>query len=470
AIGRAWLAGIVIDWRGLRPANISFASPPSSHWSAPPAAALAQPAAPAAASPANEAVIAPAADAAAPSEREQQLLTIWSRALGRDDIGVNDSFGAMGGDSLSSIAVIMEMKRVGVPDALARGIYQDLTIREIAAQEVGLPTESGGWLQLSLIETPVFIRAAAIFLVVAGHFALLDVYGAYTLMMVSGLSFGMFQLKAIERESGVRPIFRLILKIGIPTLVWVILEEVVFHAIRPRSWLFYDNWISPYWDAHFGSPYFIDLLLQNLLLTAVPLSFPAVRRYAIKQPYAYAVAFLAVAWLLNVIIPFFWDTNYLFDRLPYMWLWLFAYGFCAALSTTTRQKLLATLLLVCASTINYTLGHSILWYSALAGLCITWLDVIPLRLPRFVIPLLTGAAGGSLFIYLTHFQFRSLLRHLLNFELHGSMPWPWLSIAFSMVGGYFMWQAWNFASQLAVRPLRRWGIRDVRLRPTDSGL
>jgi hypothetical protein len=97
--------------------------------------------------------------------------------------------------------------------------------------------------------------------------------------------------------------------------------------------------------------------------------------------------------------------------------------------------------------------------------------VIPLRLPRFVVPLLTGAAGGSLFIYLTHFQFRSLLRHLLNFELHGSMPWPWLSIAFSMVGGYFMWQAWNFASQLAARPLRRLGLRgDVRLRSTDSGL
>jgi malonyl CoA-acyl carrier protein transacylase len=470
AIGRAWLAGTAISWQELRPANITFASPPSSYWSAPPA--LAQAAAPAAAPPANEAVITASADEAPPGAREKELLAIWSRALGREDIGIDDSFGALGGDSLSSIGVIMEMKRAGVPDSLARGIYQDITIREIAAQEVGLPAESGGWLQLSLIETPVFIRAGAIFLVVAGHFALLDVYGAYTLMMVSGLSFGKFQLKAIERESGVRPIFRLILKIGIPTLFWVLVEEVAFHAVHPRSWLFYDNWISPYWDGHFGSPYFIDLLLQNLLLTAVPLSFPAVRRFALKQTYAYAVAFLSVAWLVNLVIPFFWDTNYLFDRLPHMWLWLFAFGFCGALSTTRRQKLLATLLLVCFSTINYTLGHSVLWYSTLAGLCITWLDVIPLRLPRFVVPLLTGAAGGSLFIYLTHFQFRSLLKHLLGFELHGALPNPWLSIAFSMVGGYFAWQAWNFASQLAVRPLRRWGIRglDVRLKPTDSGL
>jgi malonyl CoA-acyl carrier protein transacylase len=471
ASGRAWLAGTAINWQGLPRDNISFASPPSSVWSAPPPAAVSgATAAPAAA---NESAIAPAADEAGVAKREQELLAIWSRALGREDIGVNDSFGALGGDSLSSIAVIMDMKRAGVPDSLARGIYQDLTISDIAAREkMAGPAEVGGPFQLSLIETPIFIRAVAIFIVVAGHFALVDLSGAYILMMVSGLSFGKFQLKAIEREDGVRPVFRLMGKIGIPTLFWVLLEEITFHSLYPRSWLFLDNWRSLYWDAHFGSPYFIDLLLQNLAITVVPLLFRPVRRLAVRQPYAYALAFCTVAWLASVVVPFFWNTTYLYDRVPHMWLWLFAFGWCASFTNTVRRKLTASAVVICFGLIVWSLGHGVHWYTTVAGVCIIWLEVIPLRLPRFLIPLITGAAGASLWIYLTHFQFRSLLKHLLAFHLHGSLPWPWLSIAFTMVCGFLAWRAWTLASEVVLRSLRRMGIswRPAPALPNDGGL
>ena len=477
ASGRAWLAGIAINWQGLPRDKISFASPPSSVWSAPPppAVTVSPPAPGAIAEPAaaNESAIAPAAADTGISKREQELLAIWSRALGREDIAVNVGFGALGGDSLSSIAVIMDMKRAGVPDALARGIYQDLTIRDIAVREqVAGPAEYGGPFQLSLIETPIFIRAVAIFIVVAGHFAAIDLSGAYILMMVSGLSFGKFQLKAIEREDGVRPVFRLMGKIGIPTLFWVLLEEITFHSLYPRSWLFVDNWRSLYWDAHFGSPYFIDLLLQNLAITAVPLLFRPVRRLAVRQPFAYALAFCTVAWLASVIVPFFWNTTYLYDRLPHMWLWLFAFGWCASFSNTVGRKLTASAVIVCFGLIVWRLGHGVHWYTTIAGVGIIWLDVIPLRLPRFVIPLITGAAGASLWIYLTHFQFRSLLKHLLAFHLHGSLPWPWLSVAFTMVCGFLAWQAWSFASVLVLRSLRRMGVswRAVPALPNDGGL
>jgi malonyl CoA-acyl carrier protein transacylase len=472
ATGRAWLAGTAMSWQGLPRQNISFASPPSSVWSAPPPAAVSPPG-PAAPTAANESAIAPAADDAGVGKREQELLAIWGRALGREDIGVNDSFGALGGDSLSSIAAIMGMKRAGVPDTLARGIYQDLTIRDIAAGEKAAgPVEDGGPFQLSLLETPIFIRAAAIFIVVAGHFAFIDLSGAYILMMVSGLSFGKFQLKAIEREDNARPVFRLMAKIGIPTLFWVMLEEITFHSLHPSSWLFVDNWRGLYWDAHFGSPYFIDLLLQNLLITAIPLLFRPVRRLAVRQPYAYALAFCTAAWLASVIVPFFWDTTYLYDRVPHMWLWLFAFGWCASFSNTVRRKLMASAVVVCFGVIAWRSGHSTHWYTTVAGVCIVWLDVIPLRLPRFLIPLITGAAGASLWIYLTHFQFRSLLKHLLAFHLHGSMPGPWLAVAFTMVCGFLAWRAWSFGSDLVLRSLRRMGFRwrAGPALPNDGGL
>jgi hypothetical protein len=307
---------------------------------------------------------------------------------------------------------------------------------------------------------------------VAGHFAFIDLSGAYILMMVSGLSFGKFQLKAIEREDGARPVFRLMAKIGIPTLFWVMLEEITFHSLHPSSWLFLDNWRGLYWDAHFGSPYFIDLLLQNLAVTAIPLLFRPVRRLAVRQPYAYALAFCTAAWLASVIVPFFWNTTYLYDRVPHMWLWLFAFGWCASFSNTVRRKLIASAVVVCFGLIVWRLGHSTHWYTTVAGVCIVWLDVIPLRLPRFLIPVITGAAGASLWIYLTHFQFRSLLKHLLAFELHGSMPGPWVAVAFTMVCGFLAWRAWSYGSELVLRSLRRMGVswRAVPAMPNDGGL
>ena len=111
------------------------------------------------------------------SERERELVAIWSRALGRDDVGVNDSFGALGGDSLSSVGALLEMKRVGVPDEVSRGLYRGLTIREMVAAEAsagggarGIPKVNG--VPVGSLETPVFLRALGIYLVMASHFGL----------------------------------------------------------------------------------------------------------------------------------------------------------------------------------------------------------------------------------------------------------------------------------------------------------
>ncbi len=356
AIGRAWLAGIAINWRGLPRDNISFASPPSSVWSAPPPAAV-SPQRPPRRAAANESAIAPAADDAGVAKREQELLAIWSRALGREDIGVNDSFGALGGDSLSSIAVIMDMKRAGVPDALARGIYQDLTIREIAAREkMAGPAEDGGPFQLSLIETPIFIRAVAIFIVVAGHFALVDLSGAYILMMVSGLSFGKFQLKAIEREDGARPVFRLMAKIGIPTLFWVCSKRSPSIAcIRARGSS------STTGEAFTGMP-ISDRPISSIFCCRTWLSPPSrcySARFADWQCASPMLTRSCSARLHGSSAsssPSSGTPPTCTIVVPHMWLWLFAFGWCASFSSTVRRKLIASVVVVCFGVIACASG------------------------------------------------------------------------------------------------------------------
>ncbi|HEY6515275.1 MAG TPA: acyltransferase domain-containing protein, partial [Steroidobacteraceae bacterium] len=195
--------------------------------------------------------------------REQQLVEIWQKVLIRPHVGVNDSFGALGGDSLSSIAAIMEMQRAGVPDEVARGIYQDLTIREMVRQESQSgPATAGGTYKLASLDTVVFVRALAIYVVVASHFGFSSLLGNTSLMVVSGLSFAKFQLRAIERSQSIRPVLQLMLKLAIPCFLFTVIHQAMHGALQPKSWLFIDNWLDPRPFKKYESPYFIDLLLQ----------------------------------------------------------------------------------------------------------------------------------------------------------------------------------------------------------------
>jgi malonyl CoA-acyl carrier protein transacylase len=464
AIGRTWLAGIAIDWRGLHPANISFASPPSSYWSAPPAAAgaVAQPPKPAAALPANEVAIAPAADDAPANEREKELLAIWSRALGRDDIGVNDSFGALGGDSLSSIAVIMEMKRVGVPDALARGIYQDLTIREM----VGQGADAGGashqvtavnGVAVSAVETPVFLRALGIYLVIVSHYGLGMFEGNPVLMVVSGLSFAKFQLRTIAKERSILPVVRFSWRIALPAIIDTITRQVAHHSFDLKSLFLIDNLLEPHPFGAHESPYYIDMLIQCLLIASIPLAVPAIRRFAVAKPLHYGMLGLLASWLVSILVPLFFDRAHVWTTVPQSYLWLLALGWCAAYSTTRRQRLLLTGAFLCLNLISYYVGGRLGWngfpgrgvhgYVVVTTLALIWFDEIPALIPSVLVQAINAVAAASLFIYLTHIAFKDIVLWLWgHLAAHGWPSFPlWLIVPIAMAGGYYVWRMWEAA-------------------------
>ena len=74
------------------------------------------------------------------SPREAELLAIWQSVLGHQRVGVDDSFIELGGDSLTAIAALVRMQRLGIPAAMARGIFQGRTIRQIAS--VGVDSQA----------------------------------------------------------------------------------------------------------------------------------------------------------------------------------------------------------------------------------------------------------------------------------------------------------------------------------------
>jgi malonyl CoA-acyl carrier protein transacylase len=420
------------------------------------------------------AVVSPPAEALTDTDepanpREQELVVIWRKVLIRPYIGVNDSFGALGGDSLSSIAAIMEMQRAGVPGEVARGLYRGLTIREMVREETA--SGSGGSntaSKLDSVDTAVVVRAIAIYIVVASHFGLSSWLGNTSLMVVSGLSFAKFQLRAMEKAGSIRPVFQLMLKLAIPCLIFTVGHQLMHGVFRPKSWLFIDNWMDPHPYGKYETPYFIDLLLQIWPLAAVPLAIGGVRRFAAKKEYSYALALLAVAWPASVIITRLWDPGRQWLAMPYTYFWLFAIGWCAAYSATTRQKLITSVAFVTLNVIDWyaQIGFPVSWYVIVAGLAVTWYEEFPARLPPLLVRILVGAAGASLFIYLTHYQFSEMVQ--VPFTLLRLTAPPLLRVAAGMLGGYLVWVGWNRISQLTLTWLRKpGGWADLRLSETD---
>ena len=93
--------------------------------------------------PASTDTTSPASPAAPRSPREQELLGIWERLLGRQDLGIHDDFFALGGHSLLAAQVI---SRVGAdmgvdlpPDALFDWPTAARLAREIDARASGMP-------------------------------------------------------------------------------------------------------------------------------------------------------------------------------------------------------------------------------------------------------------------------------------------------------------------------------------------
>ena len=65
------------------------------------------------------------------NQMEKKLLETWGRVLGRDDIGVNDDFFMIGGDSIKAIQIAARMNRLGYT-LLMRDIFRFSTISQLA--------------------------------------------------------------------------------------------------------------------------------------------------------------------------------------------------------------------------------------------------------------------------------------------------------------------------------------------------
>jgi hypothetical protein len=173
----------------------------------------------------------------------------------------------------------------------------------------------------------------------------------------------------------------------------------VWHVLLIKH--FFDPFVGPgsrdsRWDY-----WFIEVLVEILVLWAALLSIKAVRGLERAQPFGFAIAFLGVCLVVRFHI-FFGEVSMEPYR-PHTVVWLFALGWAAARATWVGNRLLLTVAAVCGALLPGFFDEDEGRKLVIAGglLLLIWVTRVPMlnALQRLTALL----AGASLWIYLTQY-------------------------------------------------------------------
>jgi hypothetical protein len=259
------------------------------------------------------------------------------------------------------------------------------------------------------------------------------------LFMAAGFLLAKFQFSMVISEQSPRPIVLSVIRILIPaTILTAAFQISLGGGIQLDELLLYSNFIglpSGYW--------FIQVLVQFLLLMALLFWFAPVRRFAAERAFDFGIILLGVSALLMLSAPFDSIPDQRNWHLTQFRLWQFAIGWCIYFSDTPLRRIIATYALCIFVVFEYWLVERSLGpgYAVVTGA----LGLILLHVPRIFLVkplqhLAYAMAGASLFIYLLQFPVAVAVAYL-GFPVK---EMPALHVVCILVVGYLFWRCWEF--------------------------
>ncbi|WP_334143364.1 acyl carrier protein, partial [Rhabdothermincola sp.] len=321
----------------------------------------------------------------------------FARVLGCEVVTDTDTFAGLGGDSLSYVEMSVRIEEAlgYLPDG-----WHLIPVGELNRLEPRHP--NGG----SQTETSVVLRALAIVGVVGTHVGLFGLLGgAHLLLAIAGINFARFQLASGDQRHHLRRAFASIGRIAVPTMAYVGLLHLTSDRYTVANVLLINNYLADgvwrYWY------WFVEVLVQVLLVAAAVFAVPGVRRLERRHPFRFALAVLLGALALRHV-PMGDPANDIYRT--HSVLWLFALGWLVHRSTTIRQKALVSVLAVLTVSTFFTEPSRDAVVSA-GILAVLWVGSV--RIPRPLARSLATLAASSMYIYLVHWQVYPVLdRHL----------------------------------------------------------
>ena len=381
-----------------------------------------------------------------------KLAAAWAEILEVPQIDVNLSFVELGGDSLSFVQASMVLEELigPLPDQ-----WETRPVRELCERT---KEASSSLFSLRAMEFPVLLRVMSILLIVIGHLQLFTdwpIAGETTvLFIVSGISLGRFQLQIITERGSAHTLLKSIVTIAVPTLLYALLIQIVFDRIHWQTVLFVSNWFPERVVGYFNF-WYIEVLLQMIAIIGIALSFQRVRKTLMANPFRnLVIASCVLAVTDHVINAYIFDADALYNRVPQHFLSIMVLGMAIHYANSTSRKWIASAvtvailggedLLILSG--NGPLGIDISQYVDIAVpavLAVIWIRSVPV--PGLIARGLALIASSTLYIYLTHYQFQSLSRHVVD--------QPVVAVIVAIVGGIGVAYAWNKVVRVV---LMRW--------------
>lgn len=309
----------------------------------------------------------------------------------------SDTFVGLGGDSLSYIEVSLRLEQLlGTLPAN----WHTTPVGQLArAADTPAP---------SRLDTSTLLRAIGIVLVLASHVHLSPLLGgAHAMLAVAGYNLARFRLAANDRPRPAAGLWVSARRIAVPTILVIALASAVTPGLGLTQMLLVNNVFGP--DV-LGPPWrywFVEILVQLLVLVAVLLHVPVLVRAERAWPFAFALGVLAVG-LLPRLGAIELGPGPDVSQSAAGALWIFALGWCAARATSpARAALVALLAVLLLPTTFPTLEQGLV---VTAGLLLLLRPSVPLPAAlRALRPVLATLAGASLWIYLVHWQVLDLI-------------------------------------------------------------
>lgn len=382
------------------------------------------------------AAVATRVRAAPRPDRQRSARGVLARVLG-EPVRDGDTFVGLGGDSLrhvqASIALEAALGRLP-PDWPTR------TVAELEAQRTRRRL-------LAMIDTTVVLRALAMITIVGSHVGVFRLLGgAHLLLALSGFSLARFLLDA---GHATRRIAAVAAAVAAPTVAWILWRSTVQDDVAPRNALL----LNVVLDQRFWGYWYVETLVQLLLVVAVLLAVAPVRRLERAHPFEFALGLLAVALAARGLAP----AGEFTDRFmsPQLVGWILVLGWVVARAATRAQRAVAAGLVVVL--LPGFFGDPVREGIVAGGLLLV-LVAPRVPVPRVLAPAVGLLAAASLYVYLTHYAVYPLLLAVLP-------PWP--VVAACLAVGVTAWWLVQAGSRGACRTAR-WAAARTRAPRDDS--
>jgi acyl-CoA synthetase (AMP-forming)/AMP-acid ligase II len=402
----------------------------------------------------------------------EMIRDLLSTLLSRPDVSFEDSFAGLGGDSFSYIEVSLRLEAMlgELPRdwptrtplelaAFAAEVRENTRVDRGAASRPGARTAPRGerphfFTNLQRLETPAVLRAIAIVLIVGTHADLFELKGgAHLLIAVAGYNLARFQLAAVPGSARFRGLARSAAELAVPTVLWIGAVSLLTGQYRVTTVFLVNNLVpgDGRWNEQWQF-WFLEALLWTLVGLAAVFAVRPVDRLERRWPFCFALVGFAVALGMRFVVAGAHIEYVERYSIPVV-VWLIALGWLVARADTTARRALVSVLAV-ASSVGF-FDDWLRWAILACGaLVLIWIPAV--RVPRWLVPTVAALAGGSMFIYLTHWQVYP------PFEQSA----PWLGTLLSLALGVIMWRGYTLVSDRVRGSIPSWrAASPARVKP-----